>query len=168
MKTAYLGLGSNLGDRQATLQAALAALTKQPDLHLERVSSLYETAPIGLTQQPDFLNIVARVSTSAEPLVLLQHCLQVEAALGRIRRERWGPRTIDIDLLWYEGATLSSPELVLPHPRMAERAFVMLPLSEIAPDLAIGGQPARAIAAALETPGVRQLGPWLAESGGKA
>lgn len=158
MSTAYLGLGSNLGDRRGLLVSALAALRTR-NVAVDRVSSVYETAPVGVTEQPDFLNIVARVTTGLGPDALLASCLEVEAALGRTRRERWGPRTVDIDLLWFDGIAMKAEALTLPHPRMLERAFVLFPLAEIAPELMLDGKTAAVRAAELTDQGVRKAGP---------
>lgn len=133
--TAYLGLGSNLGDREGHLQRAVAILTATEGIEVERLSSWYETAPVGKTGQGWFLNGVARIKTSMHPRELLSTVLAIEQRLGRVRRERWGPRNIDIDILLYDDLTVNEPDLQSPHPRMQERAFVLIPLAEIAPDL---------------------------------
>lgn len=135
---AYLGLGSNLGGREATLRQAVADLSEQSELSVVRVSSFYETAPVGpIADQPPFLNAVAAVETTLLPTDLLQVCLAVEQHHGRNRvaEVRWGPRTLDIDVLLYGETVLDLPGLTLPHPRLHERAFVLIPLLEIAPDL---------------------------------
>lgn len=131
---AVLGLGGNLGDRAANLSAAVKALEHLPGTRVTALSSLYETAPVGYADQPDFLNRVAVVETSLSPRALLGSCLGIEAALGRVRGRRFGPRVVDIDLLLYEGVASGDPELTLPHPRMMERAFVLVPLAELFPD----------------------------------
>lgn len=138
--TAYLGLGTNMGDRAATLAAAKAALAATPGLTLTRASSLYETAPQGLTDQPWFLNAVLEVETSLEPAALLFACLAVEARFGRERTVRWGPRTLDVDVLLFGDRTIDTAELQVPHPRLHERAFVLVPLHEIAPDAEVPGR----------------------------
>lgn len=140
MNTAYIALGANIGDPAATVRAAFAALSGLPGTHLVAASSLYRTAPIGLAGQPDFINAVAQVETPLEPRALLQALLDLEAEFGRIRQERNGPRTLDLDLLLYGDQVLDTPALTLPHPRLHLRAFVLAPLSEIAPDLAIPGR----------------------------
>ncbi|MBV9850003.1 MAG: 2-amino-4-hydroxy-6-hydroxymethyldihydropteridine diphosphokinase [Armatimonadetes bacterium] len=132
--TAYVGLGANLGDREAAIEAALRALHWPPDVMVVRRSSLYETAPVGVTDQPDFLNAVAELRTTLSPRELLARILQLERQLGRVRTQRWGPRVIDIDILLYGDEALAEPGLTVPHPRMAERAFVLRPLAEIAPE----------------------------------
>lgn len=134
MVTAYLSLGSNLGDRLGYLTEAVRRL-QAPHCQVTRTSSVYETAPWGKTDQPAFLNMAAAVETKLDPYELLRHILSVEQAQGRVRLERWGPRTVDIDMLLYGQERLATADLDLPHPRMAERAFVLVPLLEIAPDL---------------------------------
>jgi 2-amino-4-hydroxy-6-hydroxymethyldihydropteridine diphosphokinase len=136
---AYLGLGGNIGDPRATMAAALRLLDADPEISVERVSSLYRTPPWGITDQPDFLNAAAAISTTLEPRDLLARCLAAEQALHRLRDRRWGPRSVDLDVLVYDDLELDEPGLELPHPRMMDRAFVLVPLLEIAPDLAIGG-----------------------------
>ena len=128
--TVYLGLGSNLGDRRQNLIAALGNLA--PRVRVEAVSSLYETDPVGPRDQQDFYNAVCRASTSLEPRQLLAHVKQVERDVGRTDGPRWGPRVIDIDILLYGGVTVDQPELQVPHREMANRAFVLVPLAELA------------------------------------
>src|SRR5690554_1182723 len=128
---AHIGLGSNLGNRQQYLYEAVESLHRHPAVSVKRCSSLYETAPVGMVDQPYFLNMVVVVSTVLEPLALLELLLHVEQSLGRVRDVRWGPRTIDLDLLTYGHLTLQDERLELPHPRMQERAFVWIPLVEI-------------------------------------
>jgi len=135
---AYLGLGSNLGDRLSALRGAVAALESHSGIALDArsdVSSVYESAAFcGPSGQPDYLNSVLRIRTTLTPLGLLDAILTVESALGRVRPERWGPRVIDIDLLLFGALTIDDPRLVVPHPRMHERRFVLEPLREIAPN----------------------------------
>lgn len=133
-ETAFLGLGSNLGERLATLQQAVDLLDEAAGVTLTRCSRVWETAPVGGPPQPDFLNVVVRADVDLEPLDLLAACHRVEAALGRVRDVRWGPRTVDIDVLLIDARTLHDPELIVPHPRMHERAFVLMPLLDIDPD----------------------------------
>jgi 2-amino-4-hydroxy-6-hydroxymethyldihydropteridine diphosphokinase len=132
---AYVGLGANLGDREATIRAALEALPG-----VVAVSSLRETDPVGVTDQPQYLNGVAALETGLSPRELLDALLAVERELGRERRERWGPRTIDLDLLLYGEETIDEPGLTVPHPRLHERRFALEPLSELAPDALIPGR----------------------------
>lgn len=133
MAIAYLGLGSNLGDRKQNLVQALELLSQH--LVVERVSSIYETEPVGFEQQPRFLNLVCRVSVRVSPQQLLDVVKEIEAKMGRTLSFRNAPRVIDIDILFYNGDIVSSGELTIPHPRLAERAFVLVPLAEIAPDM---------------------------------
>jgi len=135
---AYIGLGSNLGDPQARLAAAMAALGRLPQSTLEAVSRVYRTAPVGLLEQPDFLNAVARLRTSLAPRALLEALLAIEQDQGRMRSTPNGPRTLDLDLLLHGEACIEEPGLTVPHPRMTERAFVMVPLAELAPGMPIG------------------------------
>jgi len=134
MARVYLGLGSNIGDRERSLRDALRLL-ESPELRIVRVSSLYETAPLDYLDQPWFLNLVAEGGTSLPPEALLDRALEIELSLGRRRVADKGPRTVDVDLLLYEDRVLASPRLVVPHPRMQERRFVLEPLAELAPDL---------------------------------
>lgn len=152
-RRAFLGLGTNLGDRQRYLREAVEAI---PDL--VSVSSVFETEPVGGPEQGAFLNIVVELRTELGPYELLGLCRTLERAAGRERRIRWGPRTLDVDVLWVEGVTVEEDELTVPHPRMYQRNFVVVPLLEIAPDLhdelvAIGYDPAEAFGA------VTSLGP---------
>lgn len=131
--TAYLGLGSNMGKRQDNLERALDFLTQR--LRLEKVSSIYNTEPIGNVQQPRFLNLVCQVSTRLAPMGLLTLAKGIESKLGRLPHTSNAPRPIDIDILFYSDQIIETPELIIPHPQVAERAFVLVPLAEIAPDL---------------------------------
>ncbi len=131
MPRAFLGLGSNLGDRAGYLLRALASV---PDL--VAVSPVYETDPVGGPgQQRPYLNLVAQLDTLRSPRELLELCRTLETAAGRVRVERWGPRTLDVDVLWVEGHTVADDDLEVPHPRMWERRFVVAPLADLAPDL---------------------------------
>jgi len=127
-----IALGSNLGDSLATLKAALEILDNNPDIAVKSISSWYETAPMG-PPQPDYINGCAILEVRLEPQTLLETLLAIELKFGRVRRERWGPRTIDLDLILFDDLILETPTLELPHPRMRERAFVLVPLAEIAP-----------------------------------
>ncbi len=160
MNVAFLGFGSNLGDRHAQLAAALRNLSNDPAVRIVQGSSVYETKPVGKTDQPDFLNMVVQLTTSLSPLALLAACLDVEARLGRERRERWGPRTVDLDVLIYGTEKLNDERLILPHPRMHERSFVMVPLAEIAPDISVNERSAREIAATLSMAGLNRIESW--------
>lgn len=129
-RRAFLGLGSNLGDRLGYLRAAVAAL---PDV--VAVSPVYETTPVGGPEQGPYLNCVVELHTSAGARQLLRSAQACESAAGRVREERWGPRTLDVDVLWIDGETVDEADLTVPHPRMFERAFVLVPLRDVAPDL---------------------------------
>jgi 2-amino-4-hydroxy-6-hydroxymethyldihydropteridine diphosphokinase len=128
---ALLGFGSNLGDRLEILRAAVRSLDG-----VVRVSSVYETEPIGgPAGQPDHLNLVVELDTALSPRELLAVCHRLESAAERVREVRWGPRTLDVDVLWHEAGPVDEPDLIVPHPRLAERRFVLEPMAEIAPDL---------------------------------
>jgi 2-amino-4-hydroxy-6-hydroxymethyldihydropteridine diphosphokinase len=133
MTRALLGLGSNLGDRRQYLRDAVAELPSVVD-----VSDVYETKPVGGPEQGPYLNLVVELDTELAPRELLDLCHHLERQAGRIRRVRWGPRTLDVDILWIDGCTVDEPDLVIPHPRMRERPFVMVPLADVAPDVADG------------------------------
>lgn len=128
---AYLSLGSNQNNRLAQLEKAVRYLSLEKGIHIEAVASVYETEPVGLTDQPLFYNTVVQIRTTLEPSALLIRCQAIEKKLGRTRNVRWGPRTIDIDLLLYGSVKMQTEQLILPHPRMYEREFVMIPLREL-------------------------------------
>ncbi|GGD99805.1 2-amino-4-hydroxy-6-hydroxymethyldihydropteridine diphosphokinase [Paenibacillus nasutitermitis] len=130
-RQSYLALGSNIGAREQLLRRALRLLDNDPGIQVMRISGIYETAPVGYTDQPAFLNMVAAVRTTLEPIALLRTMLNIENKLGRTREIRFGPRTIDLDLLLMEDIRMEDEELTLPHPRMLERAFVMVPLNDV-------------------------------------
>jgi 2-amino-4-hydroxy-6-hydroxymethyldihydropteridine diphosphokinase len=134
MKTIYLGLGSNIGDRQANLEAALAGLPAI-GVRVTRASPVYETEPVDFTDQRWFLNLVVEAETELFPLQLLARLQRIERDLGRVRTVAKGPRTLDIDILLYGQAVIQRPDLEIPHLRMAERRFVLAPLADLAPDL---------------------------------
>lgn len=157
MQTAYLALGSNLGDRRRTVSAALAALARDPRNANLRVSAVYETAPVGPPGQSDYLNLAAALETAHDALSLLDACLAIEQSLGRVRRERWGPRTLDLDLLLLGDLRLQTDRLTLPHPRLTGRAFVLAPLADLAPGLVVDGDTVRAHLARVGLAGVRRL-----------
>ncbi len=136
---AFLSLGGNIGEPDKAMGMALRLLDADASTKIVAVSSLYRTPPWGKTDQPDFLNAAAELRTSLSPRGLIDLCLASERALKRERGERWGPRIIDIDILTFGNLTVSEPGLEIPHPRMLERAFVLVPLAEIAPDLVIAG-----------------------------
>jgi len=140
MTTAYLGLGANLGDRLANLQRAVDLLAEVSGLRVARSSRVYETEPVGGPEQPEYLNAVVEVETDLAPHDLLEACLSVETRMGRVRAEPWGPRTIDVDVLTYGDETIDEPDLVVPHPRMHERGFVLAPLAELTADPSLPGE----------------------------
>lgn len=156
MTRVWLGFGGNLGDVAARIDEAIARLGAG-GLRLLARSSDYETPPWGRTDQPTFVNAVARFETALDPHAVLALALTTEAALGRERREKWGPRVIDIDILVYEGVDLDEPRLSLPHPYIKDRAFVLVPLAEIDPGLVVGGEPVEGLVARLDTTGLRRL-----------
>ena len=152
MARAFVGLGANLGEREATIRAALELLGARGDLRVAAVSSLRETEPVGVVDQPAFLNGVAELETELAPRELLAALLETERALGRVRLERFGPRTIDLDLLLYGDEVIDEPGLEVPHPRLHERLFALEPLAELDPTLQIPGRgPVAALAAKLQS-----------------
>ena len=155
---AYVGLGSNLGDRSAHLLLGLSALSRLPQTHLLRLSPVYETEPVG-PPQPPYLNLVVELETELSPRALLGEMLSIERAQGRERRERWGPRTLDLDLLLYGDLVLKEEDLEVPHPRLHQRAFVLVPLLDLLPEgrHPLLGQSFRELLASLDTSGVRPL-----------
>jgi 2-amino-4-hydroxy-6-hydroxymethyldihydropteridine diphosphokinase len=155
---AYVGLGSNLGDRAAYLLLGLSALSRLPKTHLLRLSPVYETDPVG-PPQPPYLNMVAELETELSPKGLLAEMLRIEKALGRERRERWGPRTLDLDLLLYGDLVLEEAGLSVPHPRLHERAFVLVPLLDLLPEgrHPLLGQSFAELLASLDASSVRPL-----------
>lgn len=155
MASAWIGIGSNVGNRLGYISKALGLIGELPDTELVAVSPLYDTAPIGKTDQPRFLNAVAEVRTGLEPRKLLHSLLAIEDVCGRFRSDVWGPRTLDLDIVAYDDVEMSTEALTLPHPRAAERAFVLVPLADVAPDLVIPGTGATVaeLAAGLGDPG---------------
>lgn len=137
--TAYLALGANLGDRLANLQRAVDELAAKPGIRVVRSSRVYETEPVGGPEQPEYLNAVLEVEADLDPHALLAACLAVERAMGRVRTERWGPRPIDVDVITYGTETIDEPDLTVPHPRMHERGFVLVPLAELDADPPLPG-----------------------------
>lgn len=128
----FLGLGSNIGNREGSILAAVQALSRHPAIAVKAISSLYETEPFGVKDQADFLNAVAGIVTSLSPYSLLAECLRIEHRLGRVRSKKWAPRVIDIDLLVYDDVMIQSEQLTIPHKFLTERKFVLVPLAEIA------------------------------------
>ena len=163
MAVVYLGLGSNIGDREDYLARACGLLHQHPAVTVQAVSSLYETAPVGFTAQDAFLNIVARVNTILRPESLLAVTQAVESRLGREPAVRWGPRVIDIDILLYDALQVHRPFLDIPHNALSERLFVLVPLSELEPELRLpSGESVRRLIAGLpDQGGMTRLGPFL-------
>ena len=158
---AFVGLGGNLGDAVAALRSAVQALSGLPQTRLLQASNLYRTPAWGLQQQPDFINGVAMLETQLDPRALLEALLGVERDFGRDRQagSRWGPRTLDLDLLLYGDAVIGEPGLQVPHPHLHERAFALVPLLEIAPDILIPGQGrARDALSSLDISAIEPLG----------
>jgi 2-amino-4-hydroxy-6-hydroxymethyldihydropteridine diphosphokinase len=169
---AAIGLGGNIGEPRRTMARALSLLDAREDVDVLAVSALYRTPPWGKTDQAWFFNACALLGTTLSPEELLAVCLDVESRLGRVREDRWGPRTIDLDVLLHGDFHSDEAALTVPHPRMTERAFVMVPLADIAPDAIINLQSVEAWASQAEDAGIEQLsadGRWwrevLAESG---
>lgn len=157
MDEAYLSIGSNLGDRAGFLKRGVAAINALEGISVERVSPVYRTKPVGPIDQPDFLNAVVAVKTSLRPLNLLEALLKIESRFGRVRDRPGGPRTLDLDIVLYGEEAWSSPELEIPHPRAAERAFVLQPLMDLAPRVAIGEVSIQASLDRLGPNGIRRL-----------
>jgi 2-amino-4-hydroxy-6-hydroxymethyldihydropteridine diphosphokinase len=163
-QSVYLSLGSNLGDRQAHLREAVSRLSAH--IQVDEISSLYRTNPIGVTDQPLFLNIAVRGHTALRPLDLLQVVKEIEQAVGREPTYRWGPRVVDIDILLLGELEVNSANLTIPHRELRHRAFVLVPLAEIAPALSLPGDHAGVaqLAASLDSSGVHRIGPLLPSS----
>jgi 2-amino-4-hydroxy-6-hydroxymethyldihydropteridine diphosphokinase len=159
MTQAVLGLGGNLGDRRAFLAKAVAAISARRGITLMAVSALYETAPWGKTDQPAFYNAAVKIDTHLAPRGLLDAILAIEAGLGRRREERWGPRVVDIDILLYGAAEIDEPGLRVPHPRLAERAFALKPLLDVAPEAKLFDRPARDCLDRLDQTGISEVAP---------
>jgi 2-amino-4-hydroxy-6-hydroxymethyldihydropteridine diphosphokinase len=161
MAQAFFALGGNIGDVRSAFDRAIAMLCDGTEVRLTARSSDYRTPPWGVTQQPPFVNAVIAVETTLPPLALLARAQHCERALGRDRTSEphWGPRTIDLDLLAYDDLVLSDPELTLPHPLLFKRAFVLVPLAEIAPNRVIGGLRVRGALDRVDTSGIEKLPP---------
>ena len=138
---AYIGIGTNIGDRKKNLVDALELIKENEKTIVKRISSIYETAPVGYTEQDAFLNIVVEIETELEPLHLLELTSSIENTMGRKRLIHWGPRVIDLDILIYSGKKVNDERLSIPHPRIQERAFVLIPLMEIAPEMLLNEVP---------------------------
>lgn len=160
MKQAWIALGSNIAPRETYLQQAIQTLNEHEEIKVKQISTVYETDPVGYEDQDQFLNLVAEVETNLEPLKLLHVCQRIEKELGRERIIRWGPRTVDLDILLYSTENMNVEELILPHPRMHERAFVLVPLAEIAPDLLLKGKRVREWLDTLSADDVQGVRAW--------
>ncbi|MFZ7133536.1 MAG: 2-amino-4-hydroxy-6-hydroxymethyldihydropteridine diphosphokinase [Eubacteriales bacterium] len=157
MHNVFLSLGSNLGDKKQNMDKAILLLKDCSHIHVKKVSSYYETEPVGYTQQDWFLNSVVQIATTLEPYPLLEYCHYIEQQLKRERKIHWGPRTIDVDILLFDDLVHSDGALILPHPRMQERAFVLIPLLEISPELDILGVPIEKILEQFKGEKIRKL-----------
>jgi 2-amino-4-hydroxy-6-hydroxymethyldihydropteridine diphosphokinase len=155
---AVIGLGSNLGDKVAHIDRAIALLTRDGSVRELARSRYYRTAPWGYTEQDWFVNACVRVETRLSPQALLARCLATEEAMGRKREIRWGPRVIDLDILLYGDRAIAEPGLVVPHPQIGARAFVLVPLLDVAPDAMISGTPARELLKGLDSGDIMPLG----------
>lgn len=159
--TAYLGLGANLGHPAQTLAAAIGAIRLWPNVSVQAVSRLYHSAPMGPPDQPDYCNAVVKVSTSQSADALLRLGQQTESDFGRVRSQHWGPRSLDIDLLLHGSACIETPTLRVPHPGLAERAFVVFPLLDVAPELQLpGGEVLAALARDVSRAALRRVEAW--------
>ena len=147
---ATLGLGSNIGDKAANIDSAIAALTKDGAVRLVQASQKYRSKPWGVTDQDWFVNACISVATRLTARELLSRCQRAENDMGRVRQQKWGPRLIDIDILTYRDQNIREPDLVVPHPLIKERAFVLIPLKDVAPELRIGGQTLDALVNAID------------------
>lgn len=153
----YLSLGGNIGDAAVTIEDALARLSNMPGIEVITRSRFFQTPPWGKTDQAAFINICTHIRTSLDPQRLLADCLELENAMGRERKEKWGPRTIDIDILTYGNREISETDLIIPHPYMMERAFVLIPLRDIAPDFKLGHLSLKEALASLDQTGITPL-----------
>lgn len=157
MNKVYLGLGGNVGDVKLALETALNTLKDHPNITIVKASNFYKTPPWGDENQAWFINACVLIETSLKPIDLLEFVKSVEIDLKRKKTRKWGPRTLDIDLLIYENVDMESPKLTLPHPRMSERAFVLVPLNDIAPDLMIKGEKISTLLEAVSTQEIKLI-----------
>lgn len=158
MITSYIGLGSNLDNPREQIERALATLDNMPDTRLVARSPLYRSTPLGPAGQPDYINAVAEIATGLAPRNLLTALQAIENRQGRVRGQRWGARTLDLDILLYGDRQLREPDLVIPHPEMANRNFVLYPLADLAPDLVLpDGRPLQALLANVPSDGIVRL-----------
>lgn len=164
----FVGLGGNVGDPAATMAGAVKLLRDDPEISVVAVSSLYRTPPWGKLDQPDFLNAVVELRTKLEPRQLLDKCLEIERYFKRERRDRWGPRTIDLDIIAYGSRSLTEDGLEIPHPRLASRAFVLVPMNEIASEFRIGDAKVKSLCETVDTVGISKIAEaesWLERGG---
>ncbi|MGM0472052.1 MAG: 2-amino-4-hydroxy-6-hydroxymethyldihydropteridine diphosphokinase [Bacillota bacterium] len=162
MSVVYLSLGSNIGDREGYLKKAIAKLAKSPRLEVDSISSIYETDPVGYTDQDQFLNLVVQIETTFAPLELLDYIQQIELDLDRTREIHWGPRTIDIDIILFGKQEIESDRLVIPHPRFHKRAFVLKPLADLTDKQVYQGQTPKELLAQLpKSQGIKEYQPQL-------
>jgi 2-amino-4-hydroxy-6-hydroxymethyldihydropteridine diphosphokinase len=157
MTPAALGLGGNIGDPRGQMAAAIRSLAANPAIEIRAVSALYKTPPWGKTDQPPFLNAAVLIETQLQPRALLAEMLAVEQQLGRQREERWGPRSLDIDILLFGFETIAEPGLHIPHPRLHERAFALAPLADVVPEARFGGRSAAEWLAGVDRTGIERL-----------
>ncbi len=160
MQEAFIALGANLGDREWSLTEAVRRLKADSELKVRHISAIYETSPVGFTDQPSFLNMAVCLGTDLDPIALLHRLLAIEQEMGRVRDVRWGPRNIDLDLLVYGDVKMETSELSLPHPRMGQRAFVLVPLRHIWPDEIRFPWEAELSAFSLEAEGITRFAEW--------
>ena len=154
---AFISLGGNIGDPSVAIEDALTALSAQPHISVTTRSRFYRTPPWGKTDQADFVNACATLVTTLSAHDLLKSCLDVETSMGRVREERWGPRIIDLDILTYGDEVISERDLVVPHPHLTERAFVLVPLRDIAPEFTLNGLAIDAMLAALDASDIQLM-----------
>jgi 2-amino-4-hydroxy-6-hydroxymethyldihydropteridine diphosphokinase len=160
VQEAFVALGANMGDRESSLAEAIRWLQADAEIEVRRISKVYETAPVGFTDQPSFLNMAVSLVTDLDPVPLLRRLLAIEQEMGRVRDVRWGPRNIDLDLLVHGEASMESPELTLPHPRMRQRAFVLVPLRDVWPKEIPFPWVAELSAFSMEEEGIKRFADW--------
>lgn len=157
MSKAYLSLGSNIGQKVDYLNKAVDIIRKNDFIHMVKVSSYYSTDPVGYLDQEEFVNLAVEIDTSMKPYELLALCHHIEETLNRVRLIRWGPRTIDVDIILFDDLVMKNDVLTIPHPRMHERGFVLIPIQELNPELVIKGQTILTLIDQLPPSGVRKL-----------
>ncbi|SEU10425.1 2-amino-4-hydroxy-6-hydroxymethyldihydropteridinediphosphokinase [Salinibacillus kushneri] len=165
MNTAFIALGSNIDPREKYLEEAILFLREHHDIQVESESDIYETEPVGYKNQARFLNMVIKVTTELTPYELLSYCQDIEGKLNRKREIRFGPRTIDLDILLYNQENMNDGKLTIPHPRMHQRAFVLIPLSDIQADLKVNGQTVKELVEALPEKENKGVAKWKQRSG---